>query len=290
MSDETQHTNAETAFLRNKTNASAAVRAWNLIDKPGVIIEIDKRELHVDPTYQRDVSAKDTKVQAIAASWSWVACGAIIVAMRNGKAHVVDGQHRVLASLLRPDINMLPCIVFETTGVEHEAKAFLQANTFRKPMKSSDQFRALVVAGDPTAIKVHELIRTHGRGINSSGDSPTGVRCVAAVMRCAMIDWDVLQRVYPVINQICSGRGITQQLVLGLWHIERWEVTGKSLTDKRWRDRLNKVGAEGLETSARKLSAYLGQSGEKVWARGMVDALNKGLREDLLELPAGGAV
>lgn len=257
---------------------------WTILDRPGVLMEIDKTELHVDPTYQRDVSSKDSKVIAIAGAWSWIACGAIIVAMRGGKAHVIDGQHRVLAAMKRADIVTLPCIVFETESTVQEAQGFLQANTFRKAMRASDQFRAMVVAGHPIAHKVDELVIRHGREVRTNA-SPETLSCIAALMRCAETDWGVLERIYPIISDLCEGRSITHKIVEGLFYIERFETKGKSLTEKRWRERLRKVGAEALETGARKMAGYSGMGGGKIWARGMVDVINRGLRDDLLEIP-----
>lgn len=258
---------------------------WTILDRPGVLMEIDKNELHVDASYQRDVSGKDAKVVAIAAAWSWIACGAIIVAMRNNKAHVIDGQHRVLAAMKRSDIASLPCIVFETENSAQEAQGFLQANTFRKAMKASDQFRAMVVAGHPVAIKVAELVESGGRIISSRGESGKHLTCISAMMRCAEADWNTLERIYPVIDELCVDRPVTHKIVAALFYIERYEVRRKSLTEKRWKDRLKKVGADALETGARKVAGYLGMSGEKVWARGMIDVLNRGLRDDFLEIP-----
>ena len=276
----------DTAVLRNSSMTKVKRYGWIITDKPGVLMDINKSDLFVDPAYQRDVRTKDAKVTAIAAAWSWIACGAIIVGMRNDEArmYVIDGQHRVLAAMKRADISTLPCIVFETDGPVQEAQGFLQANTYRKAMQYADQFKARVVAGDEMVIRVNDLVLQHGRVV-ASYSGPSTMGCARALLEAALLDWPVVERIYPIISELCAGRTISQQILVGLFYIERQESNGKSLLSKRWRDRLNKVGAEALETGARKMAGYAGANGARIWARGMVDVLNRGLRDDLLEIP-----
>ena len=98
---------------------------WKMQDSPGALRMVKKGDLQVDHTYQRN--ANEMKLIAIAKDWSWIACGAIVVADREGVLFVVDGQHRVLAARKRSDIAELPCLVFKTHEAKQEAKGFLAA-------------------------------------------------------------------------------------------------------------------------------------------------------------------
>ena len=93
---------------------------WTVKDETGEIRQLNKSVLKVDHEYQRNASER--KVLALANSWSWVACGAIVVGQRDSTYWVIDGQHRVLAARRRADIEMLPCLIFQSDGVASEAR------------------------------------------------------------------------------------------------------------------------------------------------------------------------
>jgi hypothetical protein len=64
---------------------------------------------------------------------------------------------------------------------------------------------------------------------------------------------------------------------------------GQSLTNKRWRERVTRVGYQGLLDAAQRASSFYARGGAKVWGVGMMEAMNKGcriqmvLRADLTE-------
>jgi hypothetical protein len=130
---------------------------WKLYDQPGELKLINKRKLNVDHVYQRDASR--SRIRSIASDWSYVACGAIIVADRMGQYFVIDGQHRVLAANSRADIELLPCIVFKSVGVQKEAGGWIKVNTRRRQPCSIDQFKAMIVSGDEDAIYLDETCK-----------------------------------------------------------------------------------------------------------------------------------
>lgn len=82
---------------------------WTMQDKQGEQRQINKNLLLVNDDYQRTASA--SKILEIASEWSWIGCGVIIVAKRDGSYWVIDGQHRVLAAKRRSDIKEMPCLV-----------------------------------------------------------------------------------------------------------------------------------------------------------------------------------
>lgn len=51
---------------------------WTIQDTPGEMKFIHKASIEIDHSYQRN--ANETKLTAIARDWSWIACGAIVVA------------------------------------------------------------------------------------------------------------------------------------------------------------------------------------------------------------------
>lgn len=253
---------------------------WKLQDKPGVQRMVKKGDLHVDHTYQRN--ANETKLMAIARDWSWIACGSIVVADREGVLFVVDGQHRVLAARKRGDITDLPCLVFKTHEARQEAKGFLAAQTLRKPITSVEKFRALVTIEDPAALVVQDLLASAGK-TPGEGVSTGTVKCVGILVSLARDDATALRKIWPLIVAVSEGQQIHQRVVEGLAYISKRMPDGTSLMDKEWQKRVLKVGGVGLLTAAAKAAAYYARGGPKVWATGMIEAINKGHR-NLLEL------
>lgn len=248
---------------------------WRLLDQPGELRMLNKRLLRVDEQYQRD--AIEAKVRDIARAWSWLACGAVLVAEREGLYFVYDGQHRVLAALRRSDIENLPCVVFRTAGAKEEAEAFLRANRNRKPLNGLAKFRAATVAGQPAALLVQQLILDVGR-TPSEVSSGTTVRCLALMMSHAERQPDVLKRVWPLIAEVCAGNPAHERVIEGLLYIENHLPQGESLMDREWRKRALRVSYDGLLNAASRFSAAYAKGGCKVWGLGMVEAMNKGCR------------
>lgn len=267
----------ETIFRGRMTKVSRY--NWQVQDSPGVLLMMNKDDLAVDHTYQRD--AKELKLLEIARSWSWIACGAIVVAERNGKFFVVDGQHRVMAARKRSDIQDLPCVVFKTHEVKQEAKGFLTAQTQRKPVTAPEKFRALVAIQDPEAMVVQELLDQAGRIATDGGKAANSVSCIAALLKWAKADAPTLRAVWPLIISVSGREPVVARLVDGLLYIAKHMPPGMSLMDKEWQRRVLKVGVKALLEGASKAASYYAHGGGKVWGNGMVEAINHGYRNRL---------
>ena len=89
--------------------------------------------------------------------------------------------------------------------------------------------------------------------------------------------------IWPLIIAVSEGQQIHQRVVEGLAYIAKRMPEGSSLMDKEWQKRVLKVGGTGLLVAAAKAAAYYARGGPKVWATGMIEAINKGHR-NLLEL------
>lgn len=251
---------------------------WKLLDQPGELRWLNKKALRIDEQYQRD--ATETKVKELARAWSWLACGTLLVAEREGLYFIFDGQHRALASLRRSDIDKLPCVVFRTTGSKEEAEAFLRANKNRKPLNSLAKFKAATTAEHPSAILVEKLISSVGRTASAAA-SGTTVRCLALMMVHAERQPDVLQRLWPLVAIVCSGRSVHERILEGMIYIENHLPEGQSLLDKEWHKRVLRTGYDGLLGAANRFSAAYSKGGAKIWALGMVEAMNKGFRNNM---------
>lgn len=267
---------ATTFGKQSKTLTKIDRYGWVIKDTPGVQHEINKSILQVDFSYQRQ--ANKQKVLSISSEWSWVACGVIIVANRGGELWVMDGQHRVMAAKQRADIVSLPCIVFESSGISQEAKGFLDVNTGRKPMSSIDKFKAQIAAGDAVAKFVQQTTENLGIKFKKTAKNPKELQSVIWCIERAKENAKAFSDVLTLAAELCEQKPITSRLLDGIFYIH---TNGLPITDIGTRKHFFRVGAERLEDAANKASAYYSKGGAKIWADGMLDCINKGLRNRL---------
>lgn len=250
---------------------------WEMRDDQGEFRMINKRLLNVNrEIYQRE--AYQGKILELASSWSWIACGALIVAERDGIFWVIDGQHRKLAADRRSDISSLPCMVFRVAGVKNEASAFLASNTNRRNVSALDKYRASLAAEHDTAASVQMALDEAGLHITQSSGSPCGFKSVALAQRIAEKDFDGLVDVLTLCGVLAreGNCAVHSRLLTGLYYIHKNAEV--SLEDMRLRKRIIQIGATALVEAANKAAAYFGRGDGKVCASGMMQAINHGLR------------
>lgn len=246
---------------------------WAVSSVPGEFRLINKRLLNVNrEVYQRD--AYQTKCLEMASNWSWISCGALVVAEREGKYWVVDGQHRKLAADRRSDITDLPCMVFSVRDVKDEARAFLSTNTNRKAVTALGKFRALVAAGDDAAIKVQEAINAANLRIATASKEARDFKAVAMALKLAAEDYDAFLTIILLCGELAyeSKSPVHARMLSGLYYINR-----RIEIDQKLRKRIKQVGAANLLEGAHKAAAYHGHAGACVCAAGMLQVINHGL-------------
>jgi hypothetical protein len=172
---------------QSKTLTKLMRYGWTVKHSPGTLCYLHKSLLQISKEYQR--TAMKQRCLAMASSWSWVALGAISVGRRDGEFWVIDGQHRVLAAMLRSDVGDLPCIVFETESMQQEAQGFIDANTGRKPVTTIDKFRASLIAGDETAKYVDYVLSSVGITPKSTANKPMEIKSLGWAMQRAKENW-----------------------------------------------------------------------------------------------------
>lgn len=248
---------------------------WGVLDERGHFEWIPKDELFIDHAYQRD-KVSQIRVASIRRDWSWVACGVLIVARRkDGSLWIVDGQHRKLAADHRVDIQDLPCIVFNAAEVKDEATGFYRANTVRGPVDSYSKFKAMVEAGDPVAKAVKQMVESTGYKATVTHQT-YGVACVVRLMNCYSSDAPLTMDVWKLLCEIGDGEPPTERVVAGVFLLEsRLREEGMTLLDKRNKEVLQKAGLAGIQESIQKTLSYYSKGGERYYAEGILQLLNK---------------
>jgi hypothetical protein len=251
--------------------------SWSISEKMGALQWIHKKDLIVDD-YQR--VCNNSATLRIARDFSWPAFGALTVAKRDGRFYVFNGQHRKAAADKRSDVEMLPCVVFESADKRGEAQEFLRSNVCVKPPTIVDRFPAMLQTEDRAASVVSELCQSIGRVVSTNA-GPNSVSCVGKLRALAAKDPDRLRRIWPTISSLCDGKVLNVILVDALFYIDERLTDGETVANGRWLKRIREVGYDRMLDGARRAASLYSRGGPKQWAIGALEALNKGLHNKL---------
>ena len=139
-------------------------------------------DLMVDHDYQREL--KLAHVDKIAAEFDPDVFDVVQVSQRIGNSlFILDGQQRCAALRRKGDLDeLVPCIIHRGLAKEQEAAMFLKLN-MQKNVSTYEKFRARVVAGDPVAVDIEQII--YNRGLKTGPGASVGT--VTAVAACEKV-------------------------------------------------------------------------------------------------------
>ena len=270
--------NSKTAVTLEKSHQGADKverYTWIVKNAPGEFLMIPKTDLEVDHGYQRN-RINQRRVDALCRSWDWIACGCLVVALRDdNRWFVMDGQHRKLAADMRSDIQELPCLVFETNGRRDEASGFLTINQGRVGVNSLDRYRAQLLSGDKTAFAVETAMKSTGHRAGHTASAKT-VGCVGCLYTLCAEDRERFDRLWPLLAELHPDEAMTDIVIKGLWAVDKWlSENGRSITAAPYREKLLAIGGKGLNHEIRREMAVIGQGGARVCACAIAKYLNK---------------
>jgi hypothetical protein len=248
---------------------------WTKLDEPGEFMWIPKTDLLIDPEYQRK-QVSEQKVLAIARDWSWRHCSTLSVGYRSdGLYFVFDGQHRKIGADKRADIHSLPCMVYKIASLDAEASAFIGINLKRNNVGAVDRFRAMVVAGDRSALGVMSLLKNYGLSYAKTGSLKT-VACVGTLLQMAQKDHKKLASMFPLFVSMHQNCEIYGDVIRGVWSAE------SALEDKKqtvlrdpYYSKLIRIGGQACLAEIRRLSIQRNKGGEAVHRDAILSVLRK---------------
>lgn len=180
-------------------------------------------KLMVDSTVQRPLD--QTRVNKFIAKYNPDGLGVIILSSRpHGKYHIVDGQHRVAATIGagygdRP----LKCLIYTGLNLAEEAAMFELLNT-TKSVNAVDRFRVRVVAGEEAASLLNKMIVNHGWTVRQT--KATGVFAAVSALEAvyegrrggSQQNWKACEQVLGVITQSWGHDpdGVRNEIITGL--------------------------------------------------------------------------
>lgn len=139
------------------------------------VVWLDLGLLDVDRTYQREVGeGGQAHIKRIVRGFNWNCYQPIIVTeSEDGRYAVIDGQHRLEAAKKHPLIDSLPCYIIDAPDLAMQAKVFVEVNTSRRSLTSSQKYFASLAGGEASAVALSEICKDAGVTILRSPQGST---------------------------------------------------------------------------------------------------------------------
>lgn len=249
---------------------------WNQIEGPkGRFMNIPKKDLLIDYSYQRETSMLRNK---IAAEFNNVVLGTLIVSKReDGKYYVMDGHQRLEAARSRSDVSTLPCMVYEMENVKDEAKVFDKIQTNRDRVSRIHRFQVRLTYEDPVALGIQKILDLTGHTVKND-DTSHAVRCIGAIERCYLRNARKFEEYWPFIVRICEG-SIHESILKGIFFL----VASMNLDLNKDKNKLILAGREKLIRSINNVAALADASiGDKIAGMGIAKILNIRRRDKII--------
>ena len=189
----------------------------NIGKKPDLaFVPIDR--INVDRNYQRDL--KTSRVQQILKDFNWSQFQPVMLARKpDGTFNVYDGQHRVAAARLHPQVEEVPAAIIDLADLAGEAGAFVGVNTNRTAVTSIEKYWAGIEAGDENMIRIRSVLDRAGCEIVQAAGcfKPNATNAVSMVGRAiknygdsaVILACTAIRRAWPADNQALKGITVT---------------------------------------------------------------------------------
>lgn len=258
------------------------------IGEPPTLEWVDVDLIDVDKAYQRELDGR--KVEKILGEFHWDHFGAVVLARQaDGRYSVTDGQHRVKAASLHPDIRRIPATVISRSGTEAEAENFLTINRNRKAVTPVEKFWAGIAAGDAKSLRLKRVVEAAGCEVapESGVYKPNMTNAVGAIDRAIERYGDAAVRrsllavreAWPSNNKALRGTLLAA--------IARLIEINRELDDNRLVKVLRSKSYADMTAHAESSRRLSGGSAEGALAQTIIAMYNRGLSTNLIGM--GGA-
>lgn len=141
-----------------------AREAGPVLNDPPQMLWVDPTDLHVDETYQRNLSRRSVwLIERVVTSWDWTHLKPPIVCRdESGRLEVIDGQHTAIAAASHPGIDKIPVMLVKAATVAKRARAFVGHNQDRIAVTPAQIHYSMVAAKDREAMQIDAVCRAAG--------------------------------------------------------------------------------------------------------------------------------
>lgn len=278
-------------MVKNPIGKEIRYRWEEIIGNPGVYRLLSKHKLRIDHSYQRE-ELQSYKILRMAQEWEWALCHTLLVAERSkGEYYVVDGQQRRAAAMKRSDVDLLPCIVYQSPGPEWEARIFdlfgtsntklnpLERHRARLETKSGSKYETAAALEKVVTDRGYKFARTQGKlnigfvGVMTQFFNSNPIATLHAFDWCATVA--------KPTNVKKDGFVILDDFFKGMFTLA---VRGVQLNH----DDLNKLRYVGWPEIKSAMNSYKiaeGAVGGQSQAKGILKIINRGRKTRRYDLP-----
>ena len=254
---------------------------WEDPGDPGDFDWLPIKELkihrHKDGGYQRDEVSKSNTL-SISRGFKWEAVNSIVVFVRkNGDKFIVDGQQRFLAASNREDIQRVPCRIFKSKGLRHEAATFLLLNNNRKNVKAVSKFYAAVIEGDPVAVGVFDFLNSLGLIVGDDGKNNNHISFPTRLLSHWRADAEATKAAILAQKITFPDESLHNNIHIGFYYLIRAGVPVEQYSEKFVRG----GGRPALLGSIKKtqIESGLKARSERICALGILEIINRGCKK-----------
>jgi hypothetical protein len=251
--------------------------------KPPVLAMVPISAIYVDHNYQREL--KDKHVAKILGGFSWAKFGALVLAVqKDGRFSVVEGQHRLEAARLHPQVHEVPAVIVEMVDMAGESQCFLAINRDRIAVTSIEQYWAGLTAGDADCATIARVLNAAGCDIvpEAGASAPHLTNAVGAMGRAIKRSGEeavrrallILRAAWPKDAKALRGTLISA--------VSRLVRLNKSVNDSDLAAVLSAQSFAQMTAHAEAFRKLSGGSAEKALGRTICELFNRGRRTNIL--------
>jgi len=239
-------------------------------------------KLLVDKRYQRDLVSK--RIQKMLTRFNWRDFQPVTVAeVEEGRYAVLDGQHRVKAAELHPEIKEVPCYIVEAPELKNQAQTFVTINRERAAVRPVDIYFAGIAAGDEEALKIESML--NGLGIRvwqgASGSFPPKTTGAIGAIRRGLASYGewATREALRIITEVHPE---TYGALRGAYIIAFASFCNKykdTVDSKVLEDAIRSLNLYTLSADARSIKEFSGGTVESAMRGAVLQAYNKRAKE-----------
>lgn len=247
-----------------------------------VMVSVDK--LNIDASYQRSGYINKSLVRAISHDFDEMLFGILTVGKRSdGTLWVVDGMHRLLGAKDAGKASVL-CVIFDSSGAEHEAEVFYNLNTKRTGVNCISVYKALLTQREEVTVAIQRLLEQYGFGIGRNMGQFGAANAIRQSYKAGVLD-----RVLKVISESFGSGSDRWKWMFGSSHFIQmltfvYTKYGEFIDDTRMITVLHRMHQDEYQRLASQHAGTTGNRAPRIGPAFVSEYYNCGLRKNRIKV------
>lgn len=189
--------------------AQNVVRPSEDLGPQGKLMWVSKTKISIDDRYQRAIGRNgETHINKITRGFRWALFQTLTLAPADRPEHYVaiDGQHRWMAAMKHPAVDLLPCYVLPKMTVVEQAAAFEALNGVRLGITRLQRFWTKLAAQDPDTLRIKRICDAAGvvilKNVPSGNIPPSSIIATSPIEKLFNLDDKTLIDALSVMRKV----------------------------------------------------------------------------------------